>query len=156
MARLIVSFTNLSLAALVVGAMFGTWLGGNLVDLSPSAYVQQQQHAIRALNVVMPALGWSLALITASSSILARGNRRRLALLVTALACFMAAGLVTRFLNQPINAIVMTWSAEAPPDNWAELRDEWWRWHVLRTASGVVGLSLLIVAHLAEDATATR
>ena len=46
----------------------------------------------------------------------------------------------------------MTWSAEAPPANWMDLRDEWWRWHILRTVFGIAGLSLLIVANLISDA----
>ena len=52
----------------------------------------------------------------------------------------------TRFLNQPINRIVMTWSTDAPPINWPGLRDEWWRWHLVRLFAGLVGLSLLITA----------
>ena len=78
MARLIVNFANLLLASLIVGTMFGIWLGKNPVDLSPSAYVQQQQHTIRAMNITMPMLGRILALITLSAAILARSNRRRL------------------------------------------------------------------------------
>jgi uncharacterized membrane protein len=146
MFRPLLSFANLLLASLVVGSMFGIWLAGNLTDLSPSAYVQLQQHSIRALNVTMPVLGWLTALVTAIAAILARKDRLRLTLLVAALICLVASGIVTRFLNQPINAIVMTWSEDTPPANWMQLRDEWWRWHVLRTALGVIGLSLIIVA----------
>jgi uncharacterized membrane protein len=154
MTRPILTFTNLLLAALVVGTMFGIWLGYNPAELSPGAYIEQQQHAIRALNVTMPVLGVLTALLTLASVILSRGNRRRFALFVAALVCFVAAGVVTRFLNQPINAVVITWSALAPPTNWVELRDEWWRWHILRTAIGVAGLGLLIAASLVSDARA--
>lgn len=146
--RSILAFANLLLASLVVGSMFGIWLAGNLTDLSAGAYVEQQQHDIRALNVVMPVLGWLLALLTATAAILARSNRYCLALLIAALVCFIAAGLVTRFLNQPINAIVMTWSAESRPSHWMEMRDNWWHWHILRTATGIVGLCFLIAANL--------
>jgi hypothetical protein len=41
-------------------------------------------------------------------------------------AFFVVAGLVTRFGNQPINAVVMTWQASAPPSGWEEARDQWW------------------------------
>ena len=151
MHKRIVSFAGLLLAALVVGTMFGIWLGYNPADLSPSAYIEQQQHAIRALNVAMPVLGALVALLTLASAMLSRGNRSQFALFVGALLCFVAAGAVTRFLNQPINAVVISWSALAPPVNWSELRDEWWRWHILRTAIGLVGLSLLILANLVSD-----
>lgn len=153
MTRSIINFSNLLLAALVVGTMFGIWLGYSPVDLSPGAYVEQQQHAIRALNVTMPVLGALTALLTLASAIFARGDRRKLAVFVAALGCFVAAGVTTRFLNQPINAIVITWSALAPPSNWTELRDEWWRWHILRTLLGIAGLSLLIAANMTSGAT---
>jgi hypothetical protein len=148
MCRLIVRSANLLLASLVVGAMFGIWLTGNPVDLSPNTYVQQQQRMISALNVTMPVLGWSAALLTLTSAILARQRRGILSLYVVSFAPFIAAGLVTRFLNQPINAIVMTWTADDPPTEWMTLRDGWWRWHVVRTLLGLGGLCLLILASL--------
>jgi uncharacterized membrane protein len=156
MTRPILTFTNLLLAALVVGTMFGIWLGYNPAELSSGAYIEQQQHAIRALNVTMPVLGALTELLTLASAILSRGDRRRFALFVAALVCFVAAGVMTRFLNQPINAVVITWSALAPPTNWVELRDEWWRWHILRTAIGVAGLGLLIAASLLSDTRASH
>ena len=57
MARLVIRSAALVVAALVVGAMFGIWLGHNPATLSPGAYVEQQQEAIRTMNVSMPALG---------------------------------------------------------------------------------------------------
>ena len=42
-----VSFANLLLAALVVGTMFGVWLGFNPMQLPQYVYVVQQQQAIR-------------------------------------------------------------------------------------------------------------
>ena len=116
-----------------------------------SVYVTVQQQAIRTLNVAMPVLGWLAVLSTVSAAVLARGNRRRLTLFGMACVGLIGAGLVTRFLNQPINAIVMTWSADALPPNWTEFRDAWWRWHVLRTVWGIAGLSLVIFANLGSD-----
>jgi uncharacterized membrane protein len=84
--------------------------------------------------------------VTIVAAVLARDDRARLGLLVGTAACLVAAGAVTRFLNQPINAVVMTWQAGAPPANWMSLRDEWWRWHQVRLISGLCGLSLLIAA----------
>jgi len=156
MTKSIVSFANLLLAALVVGTIFGIWLGYNPADLSSRAYLEQQQHAIRALNVTMPVLGAVTILLTLTSALLARSNRRLLALLLGAALFFLAAGIVTRFLNQPINAMVIAWSVDAPPENWIELRDEWWRWHVVRTGFGIVGLGLLIAANLVKGGRGPR
>jgi uncharacterized membrane protein len=143
-----INFANLLLATLVVGTLFGVWLSFNPAGLDAAAYAAQQQHGIRALNVTMPVLGGVMTLLTIAAAGLASGDRTRLILLVAAAACFVAAGLITRFLNQPINAIVMTWSVDAPPANWMQLRDDWWHWHLLRTAFGIGGLCLLIVATL--------
>jgi uncharacterized membrane protein len=143
-----IDFANLMLAALVVGAMFSVWLVFNPSGLNASLYVALQQQGIRTLNTAMPALGAATVLATLAAAVLGRDDRMRLALLVAALVCFVAAGLVTRFLNQPINAIVITWSSDAPPASWMHLRDEWWRWHLIRLVAGLGGLSLLIVATL--------
>lgn len=135
-------------AALVVGTMFGVWLSFDPMGLSAAAYVVQQQRCIRSLNVIMPALGGVTVLLTTAGAVLSIGDRARLILLVCTAACFVAAGLITRFANQPINAAVMTWSAEAPPADWARRRDDWWRWHIRRTVFGLGGLCLLIAAAL--------
>lgn len=146
MLQVTVNFASLMLAALVVGTMFGVWLSFNPAGLSASTYVTHQQQAIRRLNVVMPLLGALTAGLTVAAAVLAHRDRTRFGLLLAAAACFVAAGLVTRFLNQPINAVVITWSPGAPPANWPVARDAWWRWHQLRTSIGIAGLAALIAA----------
>jgi uncharacterized membrane protein len=141
----LIRFTDLVLVALLVGTMFGIWLGYNPTSLSSSAYVEHQQLAIRSLNVVMPALGAACILLTGTWAVLARSNRRLLALLLLATILLVAAGLATRFLNQPINAEVITWNPLSPPGNWSELRDQWWHWHIVRTVAGIAALILLIL-----------
>src|SRR5258708_23759350 len=95
-----VNFANLLLAALVVGTMFGIWLGFNPTDLSAGTYVEMQQLAIRSLNVTMPVLGGFTALLTLASAFFSRRTRPRMFMLLAAFVCLVIAGLVTRFLNQ--------------------------------------------------------
>lgn len=152
----ILAFLNAYLAALVVGAMFGIWLIGNVTDLSPEAYTQNQQNAIRALNLPMPVLGGVATLLTLVSAVFARRDRLRFLLLIGATGCFLAAGAITRFCNQPLNAVVMTWSPDAPPGDWAVVRDVWWRWHVRRSALGITGLALLQAAGSASHQSRIR
>ena len=143
-----VDFISVLFASLVVGSMFGLWLGLNPFDLPAAVYVAQHQQLVRGLNVALPVMGAVAIVFTLAAAFLARDQPTRFTLLLVTAACLIAAGLVTRFLNQPINAIVMTWSADSPPASWTQLRDEWWRWHVVRAGAGVIGLCLLIAATL--------
>jgi len=144
----VVDFTNILVAALLVGTMFGVWLVFNPAGLSGSNYLAVQQQGIRTLHPVMPALGAVTILVTIAASVLGRENRTRLWLLIAAVTCFAAAGLITRFRNMPINSIVITWSGDSLPANWTGLRDGWWRWHCIRLIAGLAGFSLVIAAAL--------
>jgi len=146
--RLFPTGANIFLASLVVGAMFGIWLGYNPSSLSPSAYIEQQQSAIRALNVSMPVLGAICIALTLVQASLVRHSRASFYLLLAGAALLIAAGLVTKFGNQPINARVITWSATAPPAAWKEARDQWWHWHLIRTMAGLAALVCIIAASL--------
>ena len=143
-----VDFTNVLLAALMVGALFGVWLVFNPAGLDASRYVELQQQGIRALHPALPALGIATMLVTVVAAVIGRDDRTRLGLLVAAVVCFVAVGVIARFLNQPINGVIKTWTSDAPPADWTRLRDEWWRWHLVRLVSGLAGLSLLVAATL--------
>jgi hypothetical protein len=142
----IVRFCLILLLSLVVGTMFGIWIGFNPAPLSASAYIEQQQNTIRALNVLMPVLGAICIILAASFAAVARSDRVKRYLIVAAALLLVLAGLITRFGNQPINAVVMTWSASAPPTDWAALRDRWWHWHVIRTSAAIGALVLILLA----------
>jgi len=45
---------------------------------------------------------------------------------------------------------VRTWSPEAPPEGWEELRDRWEAVHNVRTAISVAGLASLLLAALSD------
>ena len=72
-----------------------------------------------------------------------------LSLYLAASAAMIIAGLITRFGNQPINAVVMSWG-RLPPAGWEILRDSWWSWHLARLAAGIVAEILLIAGVFAD------
>lgn len=111
-------------------------------------YITLHQQGVRALNTLLPVLGAATVILTIAAAAVGRDQGARFAFLVATALCFVAAGLITRFLNQPINTIVITWTSDAPPANWTELRDQWLRWHLVRFLLGLGGLSLLISATL--------
>ena len=141
-----IRFISLLLTSLLVGTMFGIWLGFNPAALSATAYVEVQQNAIRALNISLPILGLASIILTAALAALTKHDQRMRYLLVAAVLCLAASGLITRFANQPINAVVITWNPQAPAANWAELRDTWWYWHVWRTIGGIAALAFALLA----------
>lgn len=141
-----VTYVTVLLTALVVGTMFGIWFGYNPAGISGPAYVEVQQGAIRALNLPMPVLGLICILLCLLCAYMARASRAQALTYVVVAGLLVAAGLITRFLNQPINAIVMTWNPQNPPAEWTLLRDKWWQWHILRTSIALVGFALLVFA----------
>ena len=141
-------FISLLLTALVVGAMFGVWLSSNPAGMNFSDYLPMQKRNIRAFNRTLPLLGVLAALCTVGAAVLSIGQGTQFPVLAGAAICLIAAGVITRFCNQPINAIVMSWSLEPPPNGWTQVRDTWWRWHIGRLIFGIIGLSLLILAAL--------
>ena len=151
-----IRFASLLLTALLVGTMFGIWLGFNPAPLSSSAFVEMQQNAIRALNVPLPILGLVCIVLTAALAALTKADKRARWLLVIAALCLAAAGLITRFGNQPINAVFMSWSAQAPPSDWAALRDTWWHWHTLRTVIAVAGFALALLAAVGRSTSPAK
>ena len=150
MAATIIRFIDLLLVALVAGTTFGIWIGYDPAGLSAATWLEQQQHAIRALNALMPTLGALCIVLTLALAVMTRRSPRARYLLVAALLCLVAAGVVTRFGNQPINVQVMSWTAQTLPQNWTQFRDWWWQWHVVRTVAAVAALCLLIMAVLTQ------
>jgi uncharacterized membrane protein len=155
MAATIIRFVLLVLLALLVGTMFGILVGYNPHALSASAYVEQQQNAIRSLNTLLPAMGAVCILLTAALAFMSKADPRSRFLLIAAASLMIVAALVTRFGNQPINAVVITWSAQSPAANWAQLRDEWWHWHIVRSLAGVTALVLTVLAALCSKRAST-
>jgi hypothetical protein len=144
-------FLNILMAGLVAGTIFGIWLGYNPVNLSAAAYIEQHQAAVGALNTLMPILGFITIILTLTSAIIQKKNKTVFISLLIATCLFIVSGLVTKFGNQPINSIVMTWSESNTPANWSELRDTWWSYHIIRTISAVIAFVIVIWSGIRKD-----
>lgn len=152
--RVLVSLQVLAvlLVALVAGATFGIWQGYNPTSFSAPTFLEMHKNAVRGLNFLLPAIAMAAVLLTALLSARSYAAAGALPIYVAALALLIAGGLITRFANQPINAQVMTWTIDALPGNWSELRDTWWFWHVARTITAILALITLTTAALVERA----
>lgn len=145
MAKTIITFLTILSAALLAGIMFGIWIGYNPINLSEPSYIEQQQNMIRRLKVLMPLLGLATIVLTVVSAFLNKQSKITFISLLIAAMFLVVSGLITRFGNQPINDIVMTWSVDSPPANWIELRDKWLSLHIIRTVIVLSALCILIL-----------
>jgi hypothetical protein len=143
-------FVHLLLVSLVVGTMFGIWIGNSPRYLSAAAYVEGQQRTIEALGTAMPILGAVAIALTLLLAVLERGRRPIFHLLASAAALLFIAALITFFQHRPMNAQIMGWRAQAAPADWAQVRDAWWMWHGARTVSGLAALCLVLGAAVAD------
>lgn len=139
----VIRFLNIIVAALLAGISVGIWIGFNPLDLSPSTYIEQQQNTIRSLNVLMISLVVFATVITIISAFLQKGNKEDLIVLLIASLFFISCILISRFGNQSINKIIMTWTTDSLPGNLSELRDKWWSFHIIRTIAELIALSLV-------------
>lgn len=151
----LVRLVLLVVLGLLVGSMFGIWAGYDPAGLSASAFVEQHQNAVHGLNTLLPLMGATCIALTLVLALRSGKDQRTRYLLIVAALLMLVAALVTRFGNQPINAIVMTWSAQAPAANWTDLRDQWWQWHVVRTVAAVTAFVLVIITVLWPSKIAT-
>jgi archaellum biogenesis protein FlaJ (TadC family) len=147
----IIRFLNILIAALLAGVSFGIWIGFNPVHLSPSTYLEQQQNMLQALQVLMISLVFIATLITIVSAVLQKNNRFVFSTLLVAAGFFVACILITRFGNKPIDDLVMTWSLDSLPTNWAEVRDSWWSFHRMRTVTELIALILITWSSVKKD-----
>jgi hypothetical protein len=151
MAKSIIRFINVVMAGLITGIVIGIWIGFNPKSFSFSTYLELQQGAIRALNTLMPLLGLITIVLTLLAAFLNRHDRLVLIPLLTAAILLFISGLITKFGNQPINAIVMTWNHSEVPSNWTELRDKWWALHKIRSLTSLLSFFLIVWAHQRRD-----
>jgi hypothetical protein len=152
MARYALQFIDIMIIALLAGSVFGIWRGYDPSGYSPAAFLEIHQGAVRVLNTLLPAMGAAAIVLTGILAWNATGKALPFRLYVVAMAAMVTAALVTRFGNQPINATVMTWTADSIPSGWEELRDTWWQWHLVRVAAIITALAVLLAAVLADVA----
>ena len=140
----------LLLVGLVAGSMFGIWRGYDITAYAPGTFVEVHQGAVRGLNTLLPAMAAAALALVILLAVLGRNRPAVLGLYLAAALAIVAGGIITRFLNQPINDQVMGWTAATIPADWTNLRDSWWHWHLVRLAA-TLGAELLLIAAVFTD-----
>ena len=147
----IIRYLNIILAALLAGTSFGIWIGFNPMNLSPSTYIEQQQNMLQSIRTLMVSLVILSTIITILSAYLQRHDKSTFIFLILAAVLFITCILITRFGNKPIDDMVIAWTKDAIPDNWTELRDNWWSFHKLRTVAEIIALLLVAWTSIIKD-----
>ena len=144
--------TSIMLLSLILGTVFGIWRGYDATTYMPSTFIEMHQGAVRGLNVILPLFGLATLVITASLAILSRDRPGVLWLYGLAFVSIAIAGVVTRFGNQPINELVMGWTASNLPADWTAIRDRWMNLNAIRVITSFAGEVLLVSAIFADRA----
>jgi uncharacterized membrane protein len=147
-ARAVLWFVHLLAGGLYAGFLVAVlFTEVALRGFGAAVYVQVEQ--VKHLNLNQLAAG-CLTAILGSGLLLLLGPRRGppKGLILAAVGCALLALAVTLTVNVPINAAQMIWDPQAPPQDWAVVRDRWQAAHVLRTAAAVIGFGCQIVAVL--------
>jgi hypothetical protein len=153
LARTALQTADILLISMIAGATFGIWRGYNPSAYSAATFLEVHHGAVGGLNTLLPVMGLLAIVSTVVLAWTARRKPEPLRLYLIAIISMVAAGLITRFGNQPINATVMDWNLATMPETWAELRDRWWALHIARTTSSIVAAVLLIIAVFADRAS---
>jgi hypothetical protein len=144
MAKTILWFINIFLAAILAGVSFGIWIGFNPMNLSSSVYVEQQQNMLHSLRTLMILLVVIVTLVTLVSAYIQRNNASLMVALLLAAAFFIACITITRFGIKPIDDKVLNWTVSSIPADWTTLRDKWWTLHIMRTIAELAALVILV------------
>jgi uncharacterized membrane protein len=98
---------------------------------------------LQSLRALMVSLVVLAAIVTILSAYLQKHDKPAFISLILATVFFIACILITRFGNKPIDDMVITWTKDAIPGNWTELRDNWWSFHIMRTVAEIFALLLV-------------
>ncbi|NEB76048.1 DUF1772 domain-containing protein [Streptomyces sp. SID14478] len=117
-------------------------------------YTQVRQVELDALDRLATATLLPATIATVFLVVLAfKGRGRTPWLLLTALTLLAGILVLTLAVNLPINADQLDWHVQAPPADWARVRDRWQIAHGVRTCAGLLAFGALI-AHAARGARA--
>ena len=141
---------SITLAALVMGVFWGPWLAltRSIDTFSPEAFLVIVHRLDKNLGGVMGVLFPVTLLSMIPVAVLSFGQPVGFALEIAGFALFVLALVVTAAVEVPIVKQIRGWTESTMPPNWAQLRDRWVSFHLLRVIPGILGLGLLIAGAL--------
>lgn len=144
----------MSFAGFLVGVLV---LELTLRESDASLYTQVRHVELARLDDLA---SYTLAAAIATAAFLVIGGARRrgtaMWLTLAGLALLVTVLVVTLTVNLPINTVRPAWDVQAPPADWASMRDRWQIAHAARTGAAVLGFGSLSAAAMVGLGAARR
>jgi uncharacterized membrane protein len=116
-------------------------------------YTQVRQVELDSLDKLASATLVPALLTTAVAAVLAikarAGDRR---LVPAALALLLVVLVISLVINVPINGDQAGWTVQAPPPDWASVRDHWQLAHLVRTVAALLAFGGLVASAVLRQA----
>ncbi|SPL99266.1 unnamed protein product [[Actinomadura] parvosata subsp. kistnae] len=134
-------------SGLTAGVMFFVALGvvPTMRALPPDRYVRTHQLLGRNADRAMPMIVLTTVLVDVLLAILTRAAGPR-TLFASAAALMAGVAGISQLGNVPINRRVRALDPAAIPQDWADPRPAWRRWHLLRTVLALAALAVTATA----------
>jgi uncharacterized membrane protein len=153
----------LRFVSLVTGGVFAGFLVTVLVvestlrSFDATGYIQVRRVELAHLDdfasaTLIPTL-IAVAILVAFG---ARTRGRAFWLTLTALQLLVVVFATSLLVNVPINHDQLTWNVQAPPADWASVRDRWHTAHDVRTVAALLAFGCLSVAAIGTSATTRK
>ena len=146
----ILQFLNVTLVALVMGVLFGTWFGLSryIAAIDPESFVEIGRIMTQSLAVPTGVL-LTVATLTAVQLCYELSRCREAGALRPAavgVALMMAALIITLTVNVPLDSLFGRWTVATMPSDWYAVRDRWAFSHDLRTMLSIAALGAFLVS----------
>jgi uncharacterized membrane protein len=148
MFRRLCQLISLILTGLLAGLFTGRWLGAPASkEYSGPVFTEVQQRMDASVGQVAPLLIFGAIGALAVTLVAIRDFRNPQFLLVAAALVLVIVGTIsTQLVNVPINDEINSWTINSPPADWADKRERWETFHVVRTVVTLLALGAVAAA----------
>ena len=118
---------------------------------SGPVFAEVRQSFNRTMDPYMPITGAGTVLGAAAALALAGERTGAQALLwAFGIAAMVVVSAISVAVNQPMNRVIDGWTKDAPPADFAALRERWGRWNAARAALGTCSFLAVLGAAVAR------
>lgn len=157
MAARITRAAALLLLGLYAGGVVFSVLAPGVYELPGPAYVRYWQALNLDYGAAMPVLLLSCIALLITTAVLSR-SRSGLVLWLTVAATALVVLTVVLTVSQmePLNRLADSWDPDLLPEDWADVRDLWRNWHLVRTVLALLAFASLLTSQAVDTPTPAR